>query len=41
MLFARAIAKHLTILLCNEPTGALDSNTGNTIIQLLYNLCET
>ena len=32
---ARAIAKRPKLLLCDEPTGALDYNTGKTILQLL------
>ena len=38
---ARAIAKNPKLLLCDEPTGALDYNTGKQILKLLYDTCKT
>ena len=37
---ARALVKNPTLLLCYEPTGALDSKTGAQIMELLYRVCK-
>ena len=37
---ARALAKKPKLLLCDEPTGALDYNTGKAILKLLQDTCR-
>ncbi len=37
---ARALAKRPKLLLCDEPTGALDDNTGKAILKLLQDTCR-
>ena len=36
----RALAKNPKLLLCDEPTGALDYNTGKAILKLLQEMCR-
>lgn len=38
---ARALAKKPKLLLCDEPTGALDYNTGKAILKLLQDTCRS
>lgn len=37
---ARAIAKNPDLLLCDEPTGALDYKTGKTVLKMLQDFCN-
>ena len=38
---ARALAKNPKLLLCDEPTGALDYNTGKSVLKLLQDTCRS
>ncbi len=40
MSIARALAKNPKLLLCDEPTGALDYQTGKSILKLLQDMCR-
>ncbi|MCL2846668.1 MAG: ABC transporter ATP-binding protein [Firmicutes bacterium] len=37
---ARSVAKNSSLLLCDEPTGALDYETGKKILKLLHTICK-
>lgn len=37
---ARSVAKNPAIMFCDEPTGALDENTGKQVLELLQNMNE-
>jgi len=37
---ARSLAKDAKLILCDEPTGALDYKTGKKILKLLYSICK-
>ena len=37
---ARALAKNPKLLLCDEPTGALDDSTGRSVLELLHHTCR-
>ncbi|NTV79480.1 MAG: ABC transporter ATP-binding protein, partial [Clostridiales bacterium] len=37
---ARALAKNPKLLLCDEPTGALDDVTGKSVLKLLQDTCR-
>lgn len=40
MAIARAIAKNRKLLLCDEPTGALDYKTGKQVLKVLQDICR-
>jgi putative ABC transport system ATP-binding protein len=37
---ARAIAKNPQVILCDEPTGALDTHTGTSVLKVLQEMCR-
>lgn len=40
VVIARALLNDPSVILADEPTGNLDSNTGSNIVQLLYDICH-
>jgi len=41
IVIARALLNSPEIILADEPTGNLDNQTGNELVELLYNICKS